>query len=100
MPSQITNYQCPRCMGPLHYKGSSGKVECDYCGSSFTVQEIEELYADQIEQAEQAGVAAAQQQAEAESAFMGSDADYEAAWDCDSAGSAWGADAVGMNQYS
>ncbi len=94
MPSQITNYQCPRCTGPLHYAGSSGMVECDYCGSSFTVQEIEALYADKIEQAEQTGVATAQQQtADAE-------ADYDADWDCDSAGSEWGADAAGMKQYS
>ena len=57
MPSQITNYQCPSCMGPLHYVGSSKKLECDYCGSSFTVQEIDALYADKVEQAQQASAA-------------------------------------------
>ena len=44
MPTQVTNYQCPSCTGPLHYSGASGKLECDYCGSSYTVAEIEALY--------------------------------------------------------
>ncbi|MBR1455674.1 MAG: hypothetical protein IJ594_00770 [Oscillospiraceae bacterium] len=92
MPSQITNYQCPSCMGPLHYAGASGKLECEYCGSSFTVQEIEALYAEQNEQAEQAAVDAEQE--------VHSEADYEADWDCDAAGSEWGAEAAGMKQYS
>lgn len=30
MPSQVTNYQCPACTGPLHFAGDSGKLECDY----------------------------------------------------------------------
>ena len=46
MASQITNFQCPACTGPLHYEGSSGMLECEYCGSSFSVTEIEELYED------------------------------------------------------
>ena len=44
MATQITNYQCPACTGPLHFAGDSGRLECDYCGSSFSVAEIEELY--------------------------------------------------------
>ena len=24
MPTQVTNYQCPTCTGPLHFDGSSG----------------------------------------------------------------------------
>lgn len=46
MPTQITDYKCPACTGPLHYGGPSGKMECDYCGSSFEVSEIEALYAE------------------------------------------------------
>ena len=45
MPTQVTNYQCPACTGPLHYSAKSGKLACDYCGSSFDVAEIEALYA-------------------------------------------------------
>ena len=37
MPSQVTNYQCPACTGPLHYDGASGKLKCDYCGSLYEV---------------------------------------------------------------
>ena len=44
MPSQVTNYQCPACTGPLHFAGDSGKLECDYCGSAYEVSEIEALY--------------------------------------------------------
>ena len=42
MPTQVTNYQCPACTGPLHYSAKSGKLACDYCGSSFDVAEIED----------------------------------------------------------
>ena len=41
MATQITNYQCPACTGPLHFVGESGRLECDYCGSSFDIAEIE-----------------------------------------------------------
>ena len=88
MPSQLTNYQCPSCMGPLHYAGDSGRLECDYCGSSFSVQQIEALYADQNEQAVQAAAEEYPEEA------------YEAGWDCDAAGSDWGAEAQGMKQYN
>ena len=60
MPTQVTNYQCPACTGPLHYSAKSGKLECDYCGSSFDVAEIEALYA-----RKEAEAAAAKQEAEA-----------------------------------
>ena len=45
MSSQVTNHKCPACTGPLHFAGDSGKLECEYCGSSFEVEEIEALYA-------------------------------------------------------
>lgn len=47
MANQVTNYQCPACTGPLHYAGDSGRLECDYCGNSYSVDEIEALYAAQ-----------------------------------------------------
>lgn len=58
MATQITNYQCPSCTGPLHFDGKSGMLKCDYCGSLFPVQQIEALYADKLDAAEAAGVAA------------------------------------------
>ena len=64
MPSQIASYQCPACTGPLRYDGSLGQLICDYCGSAFSVQQIEGLMNDKVEQAEAAGL-----QAEAKPAY-------------------------------
>lgn len=46
MSSEVTNYKCPACMGPLHFSGESGMLECDYCDSKFTVKEIEKFYSE------------------------------------------------------
>ena len=86
MPSQVTNYQCPACTGPLHFSGSSGKLECEYCGSAYDVAEIEALYAEKEEQAAQA------QQSSA-GAEGGTD------WDFSGLNSDWGKDADGMKSY-
>ena len=53
MATEITNYQCPACTGPLHYSASSGKLACEYCDSSFEIAEIEALYAAQNAAAEE-----------------------------------------------
>ena len=45
MAEKTTNYQCPACTGPLHYDGASGKLVCDYCGSTYDVKDIEARYA-------------------------------------------------------
>lgn len=55
MPTEITNYQCPACTGPLRFVGASGKLECEYCGSRFQAAEIQALYAEKEHQAAQAG---------------------------------------------
>ena len=44
MATNVTNYQCPSCTGPLHYGSESGKLECDYCGEKFEVATIESIY--------------------------------------------------------
>lgn len=51
MAAQITNYQCPSCMAPLHYSGESGMLECEYCSGRFTIEEIEKYYAEKNEKA-------------------------------------------------
>ena len=91
MPSQITNYQCPSCTGPLRYDGASGKLQCDYCGSSFTAAEIEKIYQAKLEEAEQAAVAAAEQHAAA--------ADM-AETESDIAENIWDAEQEGMKIYN
>lgn len=54
MAEQITNYKCPACTGPLHFAGASGKMECEYCGSVYSVEEIENVYEAANEKAEEA----------------------------------------------
>lgn len=44
MASQVKNYKCPACTGPLHFVGDSGQLECDYCGSHYSVEQIEGIY--------------------------------------------------------
>lgn len=60
MAEQVTNYKCPACSGPLHFAAKSGMMECEYCGSQYTVQEIEDKYAE-------ADAAAAEAKAQADS---------------------------------
>lgn len=45
MATAIHTYQCPACTGPLHFAAGSGKLECEYCGSSYEVAEMEALHA-------------------------------------------------------
>ena len=54
MADKVTNYQCPACTGPLHFDSSSGKLVCDYCGSSYEIQDIEAQYAAQQKKADAA----------------------------------------------
>ena len=45
MASQVSTYQCPRCTGPLEFSSETGKLECKFCRSSFTVEEYDALTA-------------------------------------------------------
>ncbi len=54
MADKTTNYQCPACTGPLHFAGASGMLECDYCGTKYTVEDIEALYREKDERAAKA----------------------------------------------
>ena len=94
MAAQVTNYQCPSCTGPLHFVGASGKLECDYCGSTYDVAEIEALYAEKEEQA-----AAAQQSAEEKTAAEKKVAE-EGGWELPDLSADWGAEGDGMKAYS
>lgn len=79
MADQVTNYQCPACTGPLHFDGKIGKLKCDYCGSTFTVQEVEKIFA-----AKNASAAKAKE--EAADSGWGSDAAKMRAYNCTSCG--------------
>ena len=54
MANEITNYQCPACTGPLHFGSESGVLECDYCGSRFSVEDIDRMYAEKNANAQEA----------------------------------------------
>lgn len=102
MPTQVTNYQCPACTGPLHYSAKSGKLECNYCGSSFDVAEIEALYARKEAEAA-AAKQAADAKAEAAQAAKAEAAEAAAAsggWDTSDLSRDWGAEADGLRVYS
>lgn len=87
MANQVTNYKCPACTGPLRFDSATGKLQCDFCGSSYEVAEIEKLYAEKDAQA-----AGAFRQAEEQTA---ADGEWTAA-----SGSDWGADAEKLRVYS
>lgn len=100
MPAQVTNYQCPSCTGPLHFVGASGKLECDYCGASYDVAEIEALYAEKEEKA-----AAAQQAEEKKTAEKKATEKQEASadggdWDTSGFSEDWGEEGERMKAYS
>ena len=83
MSDKATNYQCPSCTGPLHYDGATGRLQCDYCGSSFDPAEIEKLYAEKEQQA------ASQPETGSDTGEWQSSADED-----------WGTDADKMRVYS
>lgn len=85
--------KCPACTGPLHFVGESGKLECDYCGSTYDVAEIEALCAGQ-----EAGAKAAFQEAEAKE--KNGEPGEEPAWDTSALQGDWGADGEGMKAYN
>lgn len=54
MATQVTNYQCPNCTGPLRFDGQTGQLACDYCGAGMDVSLVQQLYADQEQAASKA----------------------------------------------
>ena len=50
MAVQTINYQCPACTGPLQFNPETGRPECEYCGSTYELEEIEALYQNDAEQ--------------------------------------------------
>lgn len=87
MANQVTNYKCPACTGPLRFDSATGKLQCDFCGSSYEVAEIEKLYAEKDEQATDAFT-----QAQEKDSASGE-------W-ASASGSDWGADAEKLRVYS
>lgn len=105
MAMQITNYQCPACTGPVHYSPEAGKVVCDYCGSSYELKEIEDLYAQKdakaaqaMEDAKKAEEDISEDGNEQEDAREGTE--FSGDWDTSALNDEWGADAANMKVYN
>ena len=80
--ADTTNYQCPHCMGPLHFNTRSGKLECEYCGSKFNPIEVK-----RIDQKATQETAPQQEEEAAEAAeAWGEDAEKMRAYSCSSCG--------------
>ena len=86
MANETTNYQCPSCTAPLHFGSESGMLECDYCGSRFSVEDIERMY-------EEKNSRAAEATGKEETV-------REAQWDMEQAGGEWGEDADNLRAYN
>ena len=99
MAEKITVYQCPACTGPLKFDGKIGKLKCEYCGSTYTTQEIEALFADKNKSAAAADAEAHKKADEAEAAAVAAAKSSGTAGGSDAA-SGWGSDAAHMRAYN
>ena len=90
MPAQVTNYKCPSCTGPLHFSANSGKLECEYCGNSYPVEEIGAMLSESEQQAAAAFAAAAEV----------TTVEGEEQWDTSDICSEWGENENGIKVYS
>lgn len=46
------NYKCPNCSAGLTFDGKTQKMVCEFCDSSYTVEELEQLYKEEIQKEE------------------------------------------------
>ena len=97
MAVQATNYQCPACTGPLQFEAGTDKLLCEYCGSSYTIEEIEAMFAEKNEKAEEAAMA---QNADEEQKEEAQRQTEEHGWDTSGMSDDWGTDAEGMRAYN
>ena len=78
MASTAVNYQCPNCTAPLSFQPGNDKVTCEYCGTEFETQVIEDMFRQKEEMAARAADA------------------RDAKWDTEAAGEEWDPDEVAM----
>ncbi len=83
MAETSVSYKCPSCGAPLSFRPGEDHVSCEFCGGSFTVEAIEELFA---KEQEQAAKAAAAKEAAAD----------ELQWNTEGAGADWGSEEAAM----
>lgn len=89
MPVQVTEFKCPACTAPLRFSEETGRLECDYCGSSFTVEEAAAFSEEKEQQAAEAfEKAAAEAKADAKS------------WEVPGGEDSWGEEGAHLKTYS
>ena len=94
MAAQVTNYQCPACTGPLQFDAGTDSLICEYCGSSYKIEEIEAMFAKENEEAAQAKEDSDKKREEEQQQAEEND------WDTSGMSDDWGADAEGMRVYN
>lgn len=89
MATQVTEYKCPACTAPLRFSEETGRLECDYCGSGFTVADAEAF---SEEKERQAAEAFAREAEEAKNA--------DQTWDTAGTEDDWGEEGAHLKTYS
>ena len=82
-------YKCPNCGAPLGFHPESQNFACEFCGSEFTAEHIQQLYAqkEQTETAEEREVKhSEQQQAQAQQRGEDFNEDFMVSYSCPSCG--------------
>lgn len=77
----------------MHFDSATGKLQCDYCGGSYDVSEIEAMYADK----NAAAVNAADKAEESRAAAEGDSVD---GWQPDTSGTEWDDNESGVKAYN
>lgn len=98
MAVQTINYQCPACTAPLRFDGTSGKLVCDYCESSYSVEEVEAFYREKTKKAEEASAKEEKKEKEIENERIISPVQDE--WNEESLSGDWGVDSEKLKAYS
>lgn len=95
MAKDINNYKCPACGGGIKFDPKTGKVVCEYCDSSFNIEEIEKIYGVTKTDSETEEPAKPSESAQNE----GFDA-QDSNWNTEDLNSNWGEDSSNMKEYS
>lgn len=83
------DYKCPNCGGPLKFDPQSQKFTCEYCYSSFSDSQVQQMYAQREQQQtrdEREVERAAQQKAQAQQRGEDYGDDYPVSYSCPSCG--------------
>lgn len=93
----INNYKCPACGGGLNFNPASGKIVCEYCDSSYTVEQIEEIYKPTQTNGDPEDETNSNEDPElSEEQYTSGDAH----WNTDELNSNWGEESGNMKEYN